>query len=64
MPNGAPNAWKLPDHDKTGAYEVTPADIERTTAAFLKKFKRDLETIERAYNINGFVEFGLLIWFS
>ncbi len=63
-PNGAPQTWKLPDHETVGAQEVIAADIERTTALFGKKYKKEIATIEAAYNAKGEVKFGLLVWFS
>lgn len=62
-PNGTPGAWKLPDHEKVGAQEVTAADIERTSAAFRLKFCQAITHIEETYGCRGEVKFGLLVWF-
>lgn len=64
QPNGTPGAWKLPNHDKGGAYEVTADDIELTKKAFRVLFHTEIIQIEDAYGCQGEVKFGLLVWFS
>lgn len=64
QPNGTPGTWKLPNHNKGGAYEVTAADIERTTKAFRVLFHTEIIQIEDAYGCQGEIKFGLLVWSS
>ncbi len=63
-PNGAPSEWRLADHGKVGAQEVTVADIKRTLKSFRIRYHNEICQIEDAYECQGVITFGLLVWFS